>query len=83
MRCLSSSAESFGTGGGSGNVGGGDDGGGGGGGGESEAGDSKSKLGGGRGEQVSAVSSDVIILDVGVWTLFFSLYKTCTWFNSE
>ncbi|XP_044490121.1 copper-transporting ATPase PAA1, chloroplastic [Mangifera indica] len=69
VRCLSSSVELFGTGGGSGNVGGGDGGGGGGGGGgESEAGDSKSKLGGGRGEEVSAVSSDVIILDVGGMT---------------
>ncbi|XP_031256209.1 copper-transporting ATPase PAA1, chloroplastic isoform X2 [Pistacia vera] len=67
VECLSSSAASFGTAGGSGNVGGGD-GGGGGGGGESEAGDSKSELGGGGGEEVSAVSSDVIILDVGGMT---------------
>ncbi|KAJ0009936.1 hypothetical protein Pint_33284 [Pistacia integerrima] len=67
VECLSSSAASFGTAGGSGNVGGGD-GGGGGGGGESEAGDSKSELGGGGGEEASAVSSDVIILDVGGMT---------------
>ncbi|KAH7575623.1 hypothetical protein JRO89_XS02G0166700 [Xanthoceras sorbifolium] len=68
VQCLSSSAASFGTGGGStgGNFGG--NGGGGGGGGGPDGGDSKSKLGGGGVEGVSAWSPDVIVLDVGGMT---------------
>lgn len=63
---MSSCAASFGAAGGSagGDVGGG--GGGGGGNGGSDGGDSKSKLGGRGGEELSALSSDVVILDVGV-----------------
>lgn len=66
---MSSCAASFGAAGGSagGDVGGGGGGGGGGNGG-SDGGDSKSKLGGRGGEELSALSSDVIILDVGGMT---------------
>ncbi|KAL9414491.1 hypothetical protein AB3S75_042877 [Citrus x aurantiifolia] len=69
FECMSSSAASFGAAGGSagGDVGGGG-GGGGGGNGRSDGGDSKSKLGGRGGEELSALSSDVIILDVGGMT---------------
>lgn len=71
LECMSSSAASFGAGGGSagGDVGGGDGGNGG-----SDGGDSKSKLGGRGGEELSALSSDVIILDVGVWIPSPSFY---------
>ncbi|KAK9185012.1 hypothetical protein WN943_025365 [Citrus x changshan-huyou] len=67
LECMSSCAASFGAAGGSagGDVGGG---GGGGGNGGSDGGDSKSKLGGRGGEELSALSSDVIILDVGGMT---------------
>ncbi|GAY56493.1 hypothetical protein CUMW_172320, partial [Citrus unshiu] len=69
FECMSSCAASFGAAGGSagGDVGGGGGGGGGGNGG-SDGGDSKSKLGGRGGEELSALSSDVIILDVGGMT---------------
>ncbi|KAH9697884.1 Copper-transporting ATPase PAA1 [Citrus sinensis] len=69
FECMSSCAASFEAAGGSagGDVGGGGGDGGGGNGG-SDGGDSKSKLGGRGGEELSALSSDVIILDVGGMT---------------
>ncbi|GAV65366.1 E1-E2_ATPase domain-containing protein/HMA domain-containing protein/Hydrolase domain-containing protein [Cephalotus follicularis] len=74
LGCVSSSAALFGTGGGGGvgagfggQSGGGDDGGSHGGG-ASDGGDSKAKLGAGVGDEVSAFSPDVIILDVGGMT---------------
>ncbi|XWS54504.1 hypothetical protein CRYUN_Cryun10bG0095200 [Craigia yunnanensis] len=71
LECNASSIASFGTGGGG--VFGGDDGssggGGGGGGGEgTDGGDSKVKLGAGGADELSALSPDVIILDVGGMT---------------
>ncbi|XVF01573.1 hypothetical protein REPUB_Repub04eG0100700 [Reevesia pubescens] len=70
LECVASSTVSFGTGGGGG-VFGGDDGGNGGGGGRGEGtggGDSKAKLGAGAADELSALSPDVIILDVGGMT---------------
>ncbi|XP_012084586.1 copper-transporting ATPase PAA1, chloroplastic isoform X2 [Jatropha curcas] len=69
--CVSNSASSFATSGGGSGGGGlfGGDGNGGGGGGEGyDGGDGKSKLAAGAAEDVSALSSDVIILDVGGMT---------------
>ncbi|XP_022763693.1 copper-transporting ATPase PAA1, chloroplastic isoform X3 [Durio zibethinus] len=68
LECVASSTASFKTGGG-GVFGGGDGSGGGGGGGEGTGGgDSKAKLGAGGADQLSSLSSDVIILDVGGMT---------------
>ncbi|XVE66550.1 hypothetical protein DITRI_Ditri08aG0087700 [Diplodiscus trichospermus] len=69
LECVASSTASFGTGGGG--VFGGDDGSGGGGDGGGEGtggGDSKAKLGAGTADELSALSPDVIILDVGGMT---------------
>ncbi|XP_022727190.1 copper-transporting ATPase PAA1, chloroplastic-like isoform X2 [Durio zibethinus] len=66
LDCVASSNASSGTGGGGGGVFGGDDGSGGGGGGEGmDGGDSKTKLGAGAADELSALPADVIILDVG------------------
>ncbi|KAL5562876.1 hypothetical protein UlMin_032623 [Ulmus minor] len=68
LECVSSSAASFASGGGSGGFGGEGGGGDGGGGSGSEGGDAKSKLVTGGAEEASAVTTDVIILDVGGMT---------------
>ncbi|XP_042978219.1 copper-transporting ATPase PAA1, chloroplastic-like isoform X3 [Carya illinoinensis] len=63
--CVSSSASSFASGGGNGGTFGGENGGGGGGENGSDGGDAKSNLVSGGSEEVLALSTDVIILDVG------------------
>ncbi|XVF44760.1 hypothetical protein PTKIN_Ptkin02bG0149700 [Pterospermum kingtungense] len=69
LECAASSTASFGSVGGGGGVFGGDDGSSGGGGGEGAGGgDSKAKLGAGAADELSALSPDVIILDVGGMT---------------
>lgn len=85
FRCVSSSAASFASGGGSGGFGGESGGGGGcsgngGGGGQSgsDGGDAKSKLAAGAGGEASALSSDVIILDVGVCLTLYLTVDACT-----
>ncbi|KAG2705097.1 hypothetical protein I3760_05G036400 [Carya illinoinensis] len=66
--CVSSSASSFASGGGNGGTFGGENGGGGGGENGSDGGDAKSNLVSGGSEEVLALSTDVIILDVGGMT---------------
>ncbi|XP_039068674.1 LOW QUALITY PROTEIN: copper-transporting ATPase PAA1, chloroplastic-like [Hibiscus syriacus] len=71
LECISGSADYFGTSGGGGGVFGGGDGngsGGGGIGGGNGGGDSKAKLGAGAADELSALSPDIIILDVGGMT---------------
>ncbi|GMI74673.1 HEAVY METAL ATPASE 6, HEAVY METAL ASSOCIATED PROTEIN 38, Arabidopsis thaliana heavy metal ATPase 6 [Hibiscus trionum] len=67
LECVASSAAYFGTAGG-GVFGGGDGSDSGGGGGGTDGGDSKAKLGAGAADELSALSPDVIILDVGGMT---------------
>lgn len=70
LECVANSAAYFGTAGGGGDGSG--SGGGGGGGGEGTGdGDLKAKLGAGAVDEPSALSADIIILDVGVWFPFF------------
>lgn len=72
LQCVSSSsAASLASGGGNGDFGG-DSGGGDGGG--SDGGNAKSKLVAGAGDEASALSSEVIILDVGVCFIHISLF---------
>ena len=68
LECVASSAASYASSGGGGGFGGESSGGGGGGGGESgsDGGDAKGNLVVGGAQEVSALSSDVIVLDVGV-----------------
>lgn len=78
LQCVSSSsAASFASGGGNGGFGGesgGGDGGGGGGKSGSDSGSGESNLVGGAGDEASARSSEVIILDVGVCVIPISHY---------
>lgn len=66
FECVSSSAASFSSGGGASGGSDGNSGGGGGGDGSSDAGEAKPNSVAGGADDVSALSSDVIILDVGV-----------------
>lgn len=70
LECVASSAASYASSGGGGGFGGESSGGGGGGGGESgsDGGDAKGNLVVGGAQEVSALSSDVIVLDVGGMT---------------
>ncbi|XP_040363785.1 copper-transporting ATPase PAA1, chloroplastic isoform X3 [Rosa chinensis] len=68
LECVASNHASFASGGGNGGFGGESGGSGGDGGGSSDGGDSKSKVVASGGDDVSAVSTDVILLDVGGMT---------------
>ena len=73
LECVASSAASFASGGGGGGGGVGGESSGGGGGGGSDGGDAKANLVASGAQEVSALPSDVIVLDVGVRTLCLSL----------
>lgn len=73
LECVASNHASFASGGGNGGFGGESGGSGGDDGGSSDGGDSKSKVVASGGDEVSAVVTDVIILDVGVRNAFIPL----------
>ena len=73
LECVASSAASFASGGGGGGGGVGGESSGGGGGGGSDGGDAKANLVASGAQEVSALPSDVIVLDVGVRTLSLTL----------
>lgn len=73
LECVASNHASFSSGGGNGGFGGESGGSGGDDGGSSDGGDAKSKVVASGGDEVSAVVTDVIILDVGVCNAFIPL----------